>query len=184
MKVYSRAIAHPREYVHYWAWQEIMTGLEHISEQEPGRISTVLAQMAESFENSFFQNLMVFWICQKLKVIGLLKKNASALWKMLHLQFKFWLSSGETKLNSTEHYVSCYCWISFCALCFISVNLSIADTMVSSLNVTFNYVYMLNGHWPFGTIYCKVCSFISIISVCGSVFTLVAISTDRWDPKS
>ena len=53
--------------------------------------------------------------------------------------------------------------------------------MVSSLNVTFNYVYMLNGHWPFGNIYCKVCSFISIISVCGSVFTLVAISTDRYD---
>ena len=60
-----------------------------------------------------------------------------------------------------------------------SVNLSIADTMVSSLNVTFNYVYMLNGHWPFGNIYCKLCSFISIISVCASVFTLVAISTDR-----
>ena len=63
---------------------------------------------------------------------------------------------------------------------FLSVNLSIADTMVSSLNVTFNYVYMLNGHWPFGNIYCKVCSFISIISVCASVFTLVAISTDRY----
>ena len=60
-----------------------------------------------------------------------------------------------------------------------AVNLSIADTMVSSLNVTFNFVYMLNGHWPFGNIYCKVCSFISIISVCGSVFTLVAISGDR-----
>jgi tachykinin-like receptor len=51
--------------------------------------------------------------------------------------------------------------------------------MVSSLNVTFNFVYMLNGHWPFGNVYCKVCSFISIISVCGSVFTLVAISGDR-----
>ena len=62
---------------------------------------------------------------------------------------------------------------------FFSVNLSIADTMVSSLNVTFNFVYMLNGHWPFGNIYCKVCSFISIISVCGSVFTMVAISVDR-----
>ena len=61
----------------------------------------------------------------------------------------------------------------------LSVNLSIADTMVSSLNVTFNFVYMLNGHWPFGNIYCKLCSYISIISVCGSVFTLVAISADR-----
>ena len=59
------------------------------------------------------------------------------------------------------------------------MNLSIADTMVSSLNVTFNFVYMLTGHWPFGHIYCKICPFISIISVCGSVFTLVAIAADR-----
>ena len=61
-----------------------------------------------------------------------------------------------------------------------SVNLSIADTMVSSLNVTFNFVYMLIGHWPFGNVYCKICSFISILSVCGSVFTLIAISVDRY----
>ena len=51
--------------------------------------------------------------------------------------------------------------------------------MVSSLNVTFNFVYMLTGHWPFGNVYCKICSFISILSVCGSVFTLIAISIDR-----
>lgn len=61
----------------------------------------------------------------------------------------------------------------------ISVNLSIADTMVSSLNVPFNFVYMLNGNWPFGNIYCKICCYISMVSVCGSVFTLVAISGDR-----
>ena len=61
-----------------------------------------------------------------------------------------------------------------------AVNLSIADTMVSSLNVTFNFVYMLTGHWPFGNVYCKICSFISILSVCGSVFTLIAISIDRY----
>ena len=61
----------------------------------------------------------------------------------------------------------------------ISVNLSIADTMVSSLNVTFNFVFMLTGHWPFGNVYCKISAFISIIAVCGSVFTLVAIAADR-----
>ena len=62
---------------------------------------------------------------------------------------------------------------------FLAVNLSMADTMVSSLNVTFNLVYMLTGHWPFGTVYCKIGNFISILSVCGSVFTLIAISIDR-----
>jgi len=64
---------------------------------------------------------------------------------------------------------------------YFIVNLSIADTMVSSLNVTFNFVFMLTGHWPFGYVYCKICSFISIISVCGSVFTLVAIAADRYN---
>jgi len=53
--------------------------------------------------------------------------------------------------------------------------------MVSSLNVTFNFVFMLTGHWPFGNVYCKMSSFISIISVCGSVFTLVAIAADRYN---
>ena len=66
---------------------------------------------------------------------------------------------------------------------FLTVNLSIADIMVSSLNVTFNVVYMLTGHWPFGNIYCKVSSYISILSVCGSVFTLVAISVERWEER-
>ena len=61
-----------------------------------------------------------------------------------------------------------------------SVNLSIADTMVSLLNVTFNFYYMLTGHWPFGFLYCKISTFISVLSICGSVFTMVAISVDRW----
>ncbi|KAL1403191.1 hypothetical protein pipiens_019477, partial [Culex pipiens pipiens] len=32
---------------------------------------------------------------------------------------------------------------------YFLVNLSIADAMVSTLNVTFNYTYMLNVDWPF-----------------------------------
>lgn len=59
------------------------------------------------------------------------------------------------------------------------VNLSIADIMVSTLNVIFNFVYMLNGDWLFGSTYCKVSNFIAILSVAASVFTLMAISIDR-----
>jgi hypothetical protein len=59
------------------------------------------------------------------------------------------------------------------------VNLSIADIMVSTLNVIFNFVYMLNGDWRFGSTYCKVSNFIAILSVAASVFTLMAISIDR-----
>ncbi|KAG8230362.1 hypothetical protein J437_LFUL010574 [Ladona fulva] len=62
---------------------------------------------------------------------------------------------------------------------YFLVNLSVADTMVSTLNVTFNYTYMLNSDWPFGTLYCKVSQFVAVLSICASVFTLMAISIDR-----
>lgn len=51
--------------------------------------------------------------------------------------------------------------------------------MVSSLNVTFNYYYMLDNDWPFGELYCKISQFIAMLSICASVFTLMAISIDR-----
>ncbi|CAL1674033.1 unnamed protein product [Lasius platythorax] len=63
---------------------------------------------------------------------------------------------------------------------YFLVNLSIADAMVSTLNVTFNYTYMLNSHWPFGLLYCKICQFIAVLTICASVFTLMAISIDRY----
>lgn len=62
---------------------------------------------------------------------------------------------------------------------YFLVNLSLADTMVSTLNVIFNFVYMIDGDWPFGDAYCKISNFIAIVSVAASVFTLVAISFDR-----
>ncbi|EAA00906.6 AGAP001592-PA [Anopheles gambiae str. PEST] len=61
-----------------------------------------------------------------------------------------------------------------------TVNLSIADAMVSTLNVTFNYTYMLYLDWPFGTMYCKISQFVAILSICASVFTLMAIAIDRY----
>ncbi|XP_039970274.1 tachykinin-like peptides receptor 99D isoform X1 [Bactrocera tryoni] len=63
---------------------------------------------------------------------------------------------------------------------YFIVNLSIADAMVSSLNVTFNYIYMLDNDWPFGELYCKISQFIATLSISASVFTLMAISIDRY----
>ncbi|ENN72174.1 hypothetical protein D910_08482 [Dendroctonus ponderosae] len=63
---------------------------------------------------------------------------------------------------------------------YFLLNLSVADTMVSTLNVTFNYVYMLYSHWPFGELYCKISQFIAVLSVCASVFSLMSISIDRY----
>ncbi|KAJ6637260.1 Tachykinin-like peptides receptor 99D [Pseudolycoriella hygida] len=62
---------------------------------------------------------------------------------------------------------------------YFLVNLSIADAMVSTLNVTFSFTYMLNSHWPFGTLYCKISQFVAILSIGASVFTLMAIAIDR-----
>ncbi|CAD6993177.1 unnamed protein product [Ceratitis capitata] len=63
---------------------------------------------------------------------------------------------------------------------YFIVNLSIADAMVSSLNVTFSYIYMLDNDWPFGELYCKISQFIATLSISASVFTLMAISIDRY----
>ena len=62
---------------------------------------------------------------------------------------------------------------------YFLVNLSIADITVATLNVIFNFIYMLNSDWPFGELYCKVTNFFSILSVSASVLTLMAISIDR-----
>lgn len=63
---------------------------------------------------------------------------------------------------------------------YFLVNLSVADAMVSTLNTCFSLVFILNAHWPFGEAFCKISTFVAVLSVCASVFTLVAISIDRY----
>lgn len=60
------------------------------------------------------------------------------------------------------------------------LNLSVADLLMSSLNCVFNFIFLLNNDWPFGDLYCTVNNFIANLSVASSVFTLVAISLDRY----
>lgn len=62
---------------------------------------------------------------------------------------------------------------------YLLLNLSVADLLMSCLNCAFNFIYMLNSDWPFGTLYCSVNNFIGNATVTASVFTLVAISFDR-----
>lgn len=62
---------------------------------------------------------------------------------------------------------------------YFLLNLSIADLLMSSLNCMFNFIYMLNSDWPFGSFYCRVNNFMGNVTVATSVFTLVAISFDR-----
>ncbi|EFX77115.1 hypothetical protein DAPPUDRAFT_54510 [Daphnia pulex] len=63
---------------------------------------------------------------------------------------------------------------------YFLVNLSLADLTMSVFNCVFNFTFMLNNHWPFGGFYCTVNNFVANVSVAASVFTLVAISFDRY----
>ncbi|XP_021930461.1 tachykinin-like peptides receptor 86C isoform X2 [Zootermopsis nevadensis] len=63
---------------------------------------------------------------------------------------------------------------------YFLVNLSISDLMMSLLNCIFNFIFMLNSDWPFGAAYCTVNNFVANVTVAASVFTLVAISIDRY----
>ncbi|XP_075210909.1 tachykinin-like receptor at 86C [Lycorma delicatula] len=63
---------------------------------------------------------------------------------------------------------------------YFLMNLSVADLLMSSLNCIFNFIFMLNAHWPFGSAYCILNNFIANVTVASSVFTLVAISIDRY----
>ncbi|XP_046391631.1 tachykinin-like peptides receptor 86C [Ischnura elegans] len=63
--------------------------------------------------------------------------------------------------------------------CFL-VNLSVSDLLLSLLNCAFNLVFMLDGDWPFGAVYCSFSNFVANCSVAASVFSLAAISVDRY----
>ncbi|XP_055387751.1 tachykinin-like peptides receptor 86C [Condylostylus longicornis] len=63
---------------------------------------------------------------------------------------------------------------------YFLLNLSIADLLMSSLNCVFNFIFMLNSDWPFGSLYCTINNFMANVTVSTSVFTLVAISFDRY----
>lgn len=62
---------------------------------------------------------------------------------------------------------------------YFLVNLAIADALISVLNTLFNFVYMLQSHWPFGRWYCKFSQFVATCTICASVFTFMAIALDR-----
>ncbi|XP_075210864.1 tachykinin-like peptides receptor 86C [Lycorma delicatula] len=63
---------------------------------------------------------------------------------------------------------------------YFLVNLSLSDLLMSLLNCIFNFIFMVNSHWPFGTAYCTINNFVANVTVAASVFTLVAITLDRF----
>jgi 7 transmembrane receptor (rhodopsin family) len=62
---------------------------------------------------------------------------------------------------------------------FFLLNLTIADLVTATFNAIFNFVFMLNSHWPFGQSYCVINNFIANLTIVSSVFTITATSIDR-----
>ncbi|XP_053207542.1 tachykinin-like peptides receptor 86C isoform X3 [Panonychus citri] len=60
------------------------------------------------------------------------------------------------------------------------LNLSIADLITSILNITFNFIFMLFGQWYFGYFFCKINTFIAYLTLSASVFTIMALSLERY----
>nr|WOA03683.1 CHH family candidate receptor A24beta2 [Gecarcinus lateralis] len=63
---------------------------------------------------------------------------------------------------------------------YFLLNLSAADLFMSVLNCMFNFIYMLHSDWPFGAVYCTISNFMANVTISASVFTLMAISFDRY----
>lgn len=62
--------------------------------------------------------------------------------------------------------------------CFL-LNLTVSDLVTLLFNAIFNLVFMLNGHWPFGSMYCVVNNFITNLTIAVSVFTIMFTSKER-----
>ena len=63
------------------------------------------------------------------------------------------------------------------------LNLSISDLASTIFNTAFNFVFMLNSHWPFGYLYCVFTNFMANLTIASSVFTITAISIERFAQK-
>ncbi|XP_022241644.1 tachykinin-like peptides receptor 86C [Limulus polyphemus] len=62
---------------------------------------------------------------------------------------------------------------------YFILNLSSADFTMTLFNTTFNFVFMLDSHWPFGHTYCLMNNFVANLTVSSSVLTIMAMSLER-----
>jgi hypothetical protein len=59
------------------------------------------------------------------------------------------------------------------------INLAIADMSMAAFSLPFTYSDFMYGYWRFPQIFCPLTHFITICSVCISIFTLTAIGIER-----
>lgn len=63
---------------------------------------------------------------------------------------------------------------------YFIVNLAMADILMAVMCVNLTLYATLYMRWPFGVVMCKITYFVQSLSVSVSIFTLIAISLDRY----
>ncbi|CAH2040584.1 unnamed protein product, partial [Iphiclides podalirius] len=56
----------------------------------------------------------------------------------------------------------------------------LADLLMATLNGAPNFIFLVTANWPFGSITCRASNFTANLTVSASVFTLIAITVDRY----
>nr|XP_040576875.1 tachykinin-like peptides receptor 86C [Lepeophtheirus salmonis] len=59
-------------------------------------------------------------------------------------------------------------------------NMSLSDLLMATLNCVFNYIFMRDRYWSFGSAYCSINNFMAIVTISASVLNLTAMSLDRY----
>ncbi|CAG5854408.1 substance-K receptor isoform 2-T2 [Menidia menidia] len=63
---------------------------------------------------------------------------------------------------------------------YFIVNLAFSDVSMATFNTLFNFVYALHNDWYFGLGYCRFQNFFPITAMFSSIYSMAAISVDRY----
>ncbi|XP_043992441.1 substance-K receptor isoform X2 [Gambusia affinis] len=63
---------------------------------------------------------------------------------------------------------------------YFIVNLAFSDASMATFNTLFNFVYALHNDWYFGLGYCRFQNFFPITAMFSSIYSMAAISVDRY----
>jgi len=67
---------------------------------------------------------------------------------------------------------------------YFLLNLALCDASVAAFNALVNCVYAAHGDWYFGDAYCRFHNFFPVTAVFASIYSMTAISVDRWSSNS
>ncbi|KAI5087585.1 neuromedin-K receptor [Silurus meridionalis] len=63
---------------------------------------------------------------------------------------------------------------------YFLLNLAFSDASMAAFNTLVNFIYAAHGDWYFGEEYCKFHNFFPVTSVFASIYSMTAISVDRY----